>query len=105
MRDNSKPDLGSDVGNVQCHADRKCGAEIDRPRRMAEMIVICPRHGAKDSAIIARSAKKAGDWSAINLHEAERELVHSRPQRSGALRKCKQSPRRRAGPTSTREIV
>ena len=73
--------------------------------RMAETGMLGPVHLPEDSAIIATSAKKPRNWSTINLDEAERELVHSRPRRSVALRRCKQSPRRRASPTNRRETV
>src|SRR6267143_6292736 len=81
-------------------------------RKIAHKIVRMPKTGMlgsihlpEDSAIIATSAKKPGNWSTINLPAVEREVGRSRSRLSEALRKCKRSPRRRANPTSRTKTI
>jgi len=46
--------------------------------RMAETGMLGPVHLPEDSAIIATSAQKRGNWSTINLPAVEREVGRSR---------------------------
>src|ERR1700731_2989154 len=87
---------------VTAFAFREVAHEIVR---VPKTEMLGPINLPEDSAIIATSAKKRGNWSTINLPEAESEVRRNLPPRSGALRKCKQSPRRKANPTSRTKTI